>query len=272
MHTHELFFTFVRRLIFAFLLIVLGASVSHAQNAGNVGIYTKEVAVFTAQATTSSSAVFPDFGFGANFLSYCNTSFTGTIDLEWKPPGTASFIVLSQASYNTADSACHVLQLGGYFPNLRSTLTHNTGSVSAWYTASAAPLSYAPPSLGSNGTTSPITCDQNAIVNVATATNAQLISPINTGDTLVICGLTVSFNGSTSAGQLDIAWSATSGGCGSAGNTNWSVQTAASTPQLFTSLLPIRSPYAPGYPYACIENSTGAQATVSVSYASVHGL
>ena len=66
--TAELFLSFVRRVIFSFFLIVLAAFACHAQNAGNVGIYTRQITVFTNQATTASAGIFPDFGFAANFL------------------------------------------------------------------------------------------------------------------------------------------------------------------------------------------------------------
>ena len=267
----------VRRTAIGLVLIALVALVQtdfqvHAQNAGNVGIYTREVPVFTAQSTATSSAILPDFGFGANYLTYCNTGFTGTIDLEWSPTGSAPFIALAQASYVTAtDSNCHVLQVGGYFPNLRSTVNPTAGTISAWYSASSAPIAYAPSGIGSNGPTAPPVCDLDAVaVGIATGTTGPSnASPRSPGDLVLVCGFTISFNGTPSTGSISLVWSA-SGACTSAPVT-WEAYTAASTPQLFNVLLPQRGPNST-LQYPCVLNSSGVSVDISVSYASVHSL
>src|SRR5208282_929797 len=100
MRVSELFLTFVRRMIFSFFLILAVAVASHAQNNGTAGVATGEITVFSAQSSAASSggvwpcvqpngttpnpcAVFPDHGYAANYLTYCNTAFVGTIDVEW---------------------------------------------------------------------------------------------------------------------------------------------------------------------------------------------
>jgi hypothetical protein len=277
MQTSEIFLTFVRRLIFSFFLILMiaAATQAHGQTSGTVGLYTRQITVFTAQATSTHSAIFPDFGYAANYLTYCTSGFGGTIDLEWSPnPLTTAYITLAQASYGLIgnDTNCHTLQAGGYYPNMRSTVTRTAGSVSAWYTASAGPVSYVAAGIGSNGPSSPITCDQSTtffgILSGGTG-GGPAIEPLQTGDTVVICGFQWSFNGATSAGFLEIEW-APAGTCTGA-TVNWQAYTTANTPQIFTVPLQQRSTVLANQS-PCFVNGSGATASVSVSWASVHGL
>jgi len=275
MQTSELFLKFVRRIILAFFILLSWVVVSRAQNAGNVGIYTREINVFTSQNTTKSSTIFPDFGFAANYLTYCNTAFTGTIDMEWSPnPATTPYIVLVQASYAAPapDSNCHTLQTGGYFPNLRSTVSVLAGSLSAWYTASAAPIPLVSSGIGSNGPSSPINCDHNAVSTVSSAATINLgsITPINTGDTIVLCAFTISFVAAPSTGGVLITW-ATATNCSTTTSSSWAADTTSNTPQLFTVLIQQRTS-SPSFPIPCFSNTAGVTAVVSASYASVHGL
>jgi hypothetical protein len=290
----ELFTAFVRRGVLGFLLLIIGACFVgclprplHAQNSGVVGVATKELQIFSAQASTASSGgtwqcngstvpiacpVFPDLGAAANFLSYCDTGFEGTIDLEWSPTGTAPFLVLAQASYSgVTDSLCHTLQVGGYFPNMRSTVTVTTGSLSAWYTASAAPIPLVSSGLGTNGPSSPINCDENAIQGVLTGATTSIgsVGPVNTGDTIVICSWSISFNGATSAGSVSLNW-AGSAAC-SPTFPSWQIYTTASTPQTIVIPVSQRGPNL-AHEYPCLVNSSGATVEVSISFASVHGL
>lgn len=287
------FTKFVRRFIVTFLLVLLAALVGcvprplKAQNTGTVGIATRELPVFTAQASSASSGgtwqcngsttpiscpVLPDLGAAANFLTYCNTGFEGTIDLEWSPTGSAPFIVLTQASYpGVADNQCHTLQVGGYFPNLRSTVTRTAGTISAWYTASASPIPLVSAGLGTNGPSSPINCDQNAIQAGLTAATTSIgsVSPIQTGDTVVICAFSISFNGATSTGTVSLQWSSSTA-CSTTFPT-WQIYTTSSTPQTIPVPVPQRGPNT-GHEYACLVNNSGATVEIAVSWASVHGL
>jgi hypothetical protein len=278
-NSSELFLVFVRRAIFAFFVILLAVTAGHAQESGHVGITTREIPVFTNQGTSKASAIFIDQGYAANYLTYCDTNFVGSIDLEWSPPITGSpslgpFIALAQASYGAgnADSSCHTLQVGGYFPNLRSTLTITGGSVSAWYTASAAPIALFAAGVGSNGPASPVVCDQSTFVTAAAGVNVEIVGPTNFGDTVIICGFSISFDGATSAGMVEIGWAASAGACAASPVPNWWNNTTSSTPQTLVFPMTVRSFSTSADPLACFVNSSGAIATVQVSYASVHGL
>ena len=275
-----MFSTIVRRAVLCFLIVLGVALVQtdfrvHAQNAGNVGIYTKEIAVFSAQTSTKSSPIFPDFGFGCNDLVYQTAGFSGTITLEWNPPGTSNYYVLTQANYaiSNPDTASHVLALNGYYPNLRSTVMPAAGSVSAWYTAQAGPCSFASPALGSNGASSPISCDLTAFQAVAPGAQVQMAAPVLTGDTLVICGFSWSFNGPTSLGNITLWWANPSPGCsGSASTVAWIGYATASTPQTFAIPFGARTPSPASLPLLCAANGAGTSALLVISYASVHNL
>ena len=281
MNVSETFLGFVRRLIGAFFVLLVIAALGHAQSSGTVGIYTREITVFSNQSTTTHSAIFPDFGFGANNLYYCTTNFVGTIDLEWSPPIVGSvtlgpFFGLPQAlaSYPLAapDSACHVIQVGAYFPNMRSSVTVTAGSLTAWFTANAGPVSYVPAALGSNGSTSPILCDQNPSVDGSTSgSTIALFGPIITGDTVVICGLNVSFQSAPSTGNVQLVWSASSS-CSAPSGPTWEIFTSSTTPLIVSVPFSARSTLPRTYPYACFVNNSGVSILASFTAASVHGL
>jgi hypothetical protein len=279
----EMFLTMIRRLIFALLLLGLFAGLrAHAQNAGVVGIYTGTIQVFTAQASGASSGgkwqcnnsptpiacpVLPDHGYASQELFYCNTGFSGTIDLEWSPTGiTGTFLPLVQASW-AVDSACHSLQLGGYYPNLRATMTRSAGSLSAWYTASAAPVPLFSSGIGSNGPTAPPVCDQATTFGVTNAAG-NFLAPTNTGDALAICAFSISFVSTPATGAVTLSW-ATSTACTSPIAT-FQTQTTASTPQTLVFPLPQRSPSL-GNGVLCV-STTGGSAEINLSYASLHAL
>lgn len=280
----------MRRLGLACVLFFLVVTFSHGQNAGVVGIQTQILQIFSAQSTTLSSGgtwqcnnsttpiacpFFPDRGYGTNTLTYCTNAFKGTITLEWVPsglsPGTP--IILTQASYNTlADTACHSLQVGGYYPNMRSTLTPSAGSVSAYYTAQATSIPNVSSGLGTNGPSSPINCDLTAVQTNLTGVASSIanIVPINTGDTIIICGFSISFGGATTTGSLAVDWSTSTSTCSSGAFGGWNELTTSATPQLFTVNLQLRPPPSGASP--CFSNGSGATAEITVTYASVHGL
>jgi hypothetical protein len=289
MHVSEIFLSFVRRLIFSFCLVLLVAVASHAQgNAGTVGVATTEVTVFSGQASAASSGgiwgcynaqtgttpspcpILPDRGFASHDLFVCNSGFSGTIDLEWSPTysasnPTATFYPLVTGTYSN-DSACHSLQVGLYFPNMRSTVTWIFGSTSAWYTASAAPIPNTPAALGSNGPTSPIQCDTTKSGSGASGTQTALFTTSATRG-LGVCSFTISFGGatSTSATGVQIGYGATCSG----GVYPWTLATTASTPQTIVvgsglgAVLQV--PF--GTTNLCVNNNSGATVTVAASYA-----
>jgi hypothetical protein len=290
--TAEIFSTFVRRLLFAFLLLVMVAVGTHAhgQGAGTVGIYTGNLTVFTSQAVSGSSGgtwecggsptpiacpVFPDHGYATNVLTFCNASFTGSIDLEWSPTGSSTYIPVSIATFGSIDSNCHKLQVGGYYPNLRATVVRTAGSVSAWYTASAAPISVFPAAVGTNGATSPISCDGNVTLSITNGSTTYLnVTALNAGDLVNICNFTLSFAATPGTGTVALGWATTSG-CSSPTN-NFVINTLASTPQtlIFPAPQNLRPPggIASGNTFACLTNNSGATLQVSLGSASVNSL
>ena len=269
MNTGELFSSFIRRLIAAFALIVLCAAAGRAQSAGTIGVYTRESSVFSAQASSATSAFFPDFGFGCNFLNYQTTGFSGTIDVEWSPNGSAPFYVLGRGNWSS-DTHYHTLQIGGYFPNMHSVVTRSAGSVSAWYTAQAGPCPLFGSGVGSNGPSSPLLCDTSTSNFITNGTTTNIVQPLNAGDTTGICGMTISFQAAPSNGTLQLG-QAPSSSC-SAPNTTWEIYTSAGTPLVISVPFAERSSGQPLQQYWCFTNNSGVEITVSYTYASVLGL
>jgi hypothetical protein len=270
------------------LVFTLGAT-AHCQTAGTVGVLTGNITVFTNQATSASSGgiwqcgsstpiqcpVLPDKGFASNTLSFCNSAFVGSIDLEWEPSGASTFVPLQVAVYPTADSLCHSLTVGSYFPNMRSTVTRTAGSVTAYYTASASPISPFAPAIGTNGSTSPISCDMpTSIAAPNSATTWLAISPAFSGDKVILCNWTISFAAAPTTGTVTLNF-ATDSTCSSLlGTAPWILNTTSSTPQtlMFSAPQNLRNLSIAAYQYPCIVNSSGASIEISFNAASVRGL
>lgn len=279
MQVSENFAKVMRGVSLAFAVVLLAFVLSDitsphqpvsAQNAGVVGIQAQMIPVFSAQSTTKSSHILKDIGQGTNLLFYCGTGFIGTIDLEWNPtPATSStFYPITQANYVNSDSSCHTLPFGSYFPNLRSTVTISAGSINAWYTAISGPSAFAAPAIGTAGPTAPVTCDQSLATTVGSGATSSIATQLNTGDAVVICGMSVSFAAAPSAGQLIIEYGAA--GCATLQSfASWEVLTSATTPIEFAVPYAIRNGNFPRQD-PCLINGSGVSVVVSVSYASVH--
>src|SRR5579872_3916267 len=222
MQISEQFSTVIRRcaivvvLSVGLLLVYKSSNVPaevHAQNAGNVGIQTNFVPVFAFSEFTGAGTYIsggtwqcgvasghcpylPDIGQGVSALFFCTTTYSGTIDFEYNPnPALGNFVVLSQASF-TNDTGCHSLTMNAnsYVPNLRvKAVATNAGGFSAYYSGVSGPVSPFAPAIGTNGPTSPIQCDRNVAVSIAGGGTGLIVGPINTGDTIVICNMSVSF-------------------------------------------------------------------------------
>jgi hypothetical protein len=261
----------------AVLMLAIGAS---AQFLGYVSTQSVAVNVFSSQAANGASATLQNLGQSAHFLSYCNTGFAGQIALEASQDGTfGSPITLAQASYGqqtTTDSACHVLQAGGYYPAVRArVLNYAGGSVTAFYTALGAPISYAPPALTSTGPTSPIVCDRSFSITVGPSATSSLIGN-QSGMNFAICAATFSFNGATTAGSLQLSEFATSAAPGNTCTTSlspaatWTAFVTANTPQLFSigsAVGPLIKTLLPNHVICLTTGAVTANTQITYSYA-----
>ncbi len=300
MQTSEDFCKAVRNSLVAVLICaaILFVCVSvQAQNLGTVGILAKMTPVFSAQAANGSSGgswqcanqsippntvsgmcgYLPDVGQGIQSLFFCNNNFSGTIDLEWTPnPTVASptFYPVPNGSVSYTNDGpssgtpiCHQLPAGLYYPNLRSTVSgYSSGTVSAWYSEVSGPAQVTPAAVGSNGATSPISCDKTLVQTVTTGSTAFAFGP-STGQITVICGFTYSFAGATSTGTVYLDFYATVL-CGGSVWAAWGAATTSSTPQTVSVDQPIRSPLSTVQDL-CLQNSSGASVTFAISYASI---
>ena len=243
-----------------------------AQNAGNTGTFTNAQVVFTNLAANGSSAVLQNIGQSAHFLTYCNTGFSGTIDLEVSFTGSAPWTPIASATYGQlgiTDSACHVLQAGGYFQNIRSTVSnYSAGSLSAWYSSSSGPIAFTPAALGSNGPTSPVACDKTGTQSFAQNTTGGNIVSGLPGAQIWVCQMTISFNGATTTGVIQLADGA-SGACSSL-TTRWTENVLSSTQQSQTVGAPLGAFYhtTGGNTSLCfVSTAITASTTIAISYA-----
>ncbi len=275
----------IRRGIAACVLVALVLIVSDtvsprhevlAQNAGTFGIQAQMIPVFSSQAISASSAIFNDIGQGVNILFYCDTSFIGTVDLEWSPVQGGTYYPLVTANWSVADSKCHTLTVNGYYPQLRSTLTRSAGSMSAWYTSSSGPVGYSPAAIGSNGPTSPASCDDGGTVSIASGSTQGVLTPIRTGDVVIVCNFTVSFAAAPSTGTVSIGWSTSISCAGLIGiNYDWEMNTIAASPQtVVVSNINLRTPLSltSANQYLCVNNASGVALQFSFNAASVTGI
>lgn len=267
----------LRRTLLLAVLSIICAAPCHAQFLGYVSMQAIAPAqVFTAQAANGASATLQNLGQSSHFLSYCTTGFSGTISLEASPDGTfATPMVIAAASYgqnSVLDTGCHILQGGGYFPTVRARVSnYSAGSVSAWYTAIASPIAFAPSALASNGATAPIACDKFAVVQIAqNINNGVLVGLLNSTAKIYVCAMSISFDAATTAGAINIG-DGNAGACTTfSGIPNWQLNVTANTPQTLPFGGPLGTFTGTLNAGRCLMITTGAitaSATVNVSYA-----
>lgn len=281
MHVSEEFAKVLRRTAGAALVVLAVFLISQfinpprvgAQNAGTVGIQAQLIPVFAnAQSTNACSPILNDEGQGQNTLFLVTSSFTGTIDLEWTPPPinpSSTYYPLVRGTYVSDTSSSHQLFVGAYYPNLRSCASNvSHGSILAWYSSIAGPISPASPAIGSFGPTSLPICDQNQTFTFTSSSlNALSVSPLNAGDTVVICGFTIGFSAAATSGTVGVDFFSVSN-CTGTETVTWVEPTTSSTAQMFTILLPLRS--VGSNIYACFNNTSTTGGTISLAWASVH--
>jgi hypothetical protein len=261
----------LRRTLLLAMLAML-ALPARAQFIGYTSSQTTSQTVFTSQAANAVSPTMANIGQAAHYLTICNTSFVGTVSLEASGDGTfAAPNTVASGNYalsvGPGDSGCHTLQAGGYFPAVRVRVSnYSTGSVSAWYTGIASPISFAPAALNTQGQASPIACD------LESGPNSYLQSAIAsaqigiTGLRIYVCSITISFSTGTTAGVL--SFGSSSGSC-AAYSAVYSLNITANTPQI---LHLVGGPgglfrLLPGQQLCVSSGAITASALVNISYA-----
>lgn len=263
----------ISRMLLSAVMVACCVCASLAQNAGTIGIQSKLQTAFLTKTATYCSGIFSDIGQGSNILFVVNTAGGGgqsVVDFEWSPTGAAPFYPIVSASYNDLGTSTHVLSTNGYFPNLRTCLTYTSGTWSAWYTSTSGPLSYVTPAVGSNGPVSPPICDKWTTATVPNTTGGFVGPfPLNTSsDTVIVCGIMVSFQGATTAGSLLWEW-ASSSGCATP-TTAFTDYTTASTPQQYAIPVQVRSYVgASVLNYFCVNNTSGTQIGILINWGSI---
>ena len=227
----------VRKSIRALLIVAAYAICAlrcEAQFIGYISAQSTAQIVFTNQAANATSATLSNIGQSSHFLTICNAAFVGTVALEASTDGTyASPVTMASGNYLiAADTGCHVVQAGGYFPAVRVRVKNfSSGTTSVFYTGIGGPLAPVPAALSTIGPSSPIACDQSdgpSSIPASTA-NATLITGV-AGTTVIVCSLTLSFSAATAAGQVQLTQGA-AGSC-AAPTALYTLNITASTPQI----------------------------------------
>jgi len=202
------------RIIFILALLV---GYAHAQFLGYVSLQTTaQQNVFNGQAANGVSATFNNIGQSAHSLTYCDTGFIGTISMEATgPDGTfTNPVPIAATTYGTADSGCHVLPAGGYYPAVHARVSnYSAGSISAGYSGIAGPVSFNPAALSSSGPNSPVNCDQSKVIGMTASQTYQPVAPV-TGQSVYVCGFTMSMTAAPTSASAITLESGTGTTCG----------------------------------------------------------
>ena len=171
---------------------------ANGQNAGQTGTQT-----ITIQLANNSSAtgriVVPAkalIGAGAHYFTYCTSASGFSGIAEQSPDGNTSHFVPMSTVYGVPPATingnpCAVVPMGGYFDHPAfNVLSVSGGTFSLWYSASTGPVPIFPTAASSSGAATPPVCDQAAGVN---ASGLVLAAPGNSGVSIHICSITVSF-------------------------------------------------------------------------------
>ena len=231
----------VRKYGWLFGLAIL-AGQAHAQFIGYISSQSTAQVVFTSQAANATSPTLSNIGQSSHYLTVCNTSLVATVSLEASIDGTfASPVTLVSANYGAlafADSTCHVLQAGGYYPAVRARVKNYTsGSTNVFYTGIGGPIAPTPAALSTIGPVAPIACDGTTGPSSipASTTSTSIITGV-AGETPIICSMTLSFSAATTTGQVQFT-SGTGATCTSS-TALYTLNITANTPQIVHILGP----------------------------------
>jgi len=261
----------LRKLIFAFAFLTV---TGHAQFLGYVASQSSAQTAFTAQAANGASVTFNNVGQSSHFLSYCTTNFVGVISLEGSSDGTFTpSNRLSAGTYNTADTGCHVLPAGGYYPAVRAQVSnYSAGSVTASYTAIAAPISVTHSAINSTGPFSPVQCDQTTFINSVVSPFTNTLVPGIATQNIYVCSIAISVQTvSANDGNITAEYGTNGGSACSSGTVQkWTVTLlhTISTPPFFAGgSLGALFKIPKGQDLCFAANITGGAYTVSITYA-----
>lgn len=194
------------------LVTLLLPVAAEAQFNGYVGLQTVMVPVVLNTASTGRFKVNANIGSSYHTLTYCLSTPSTALQLivEQSPDGQdAHFTQVSPISefpwQAINNNSCGVIRVGGYYSILAvNVLLLSGGTISIWYTGTAGPTDIYPPAVNSSGGTSPAECDQSLVFSqLAPGAVYQLVTG-NPNQGIYICGGTLSFDGATSSGSIQM--------------------------------------------------------------------
>lgn len=167
--------------------------------------------LFTNQAAIGTSVTITNLGQSSHFITVCNFNFVGTVLLEssqdgsFAPPNTVAAANYGSAEAGNPDNNCHLIQAGGYYRTMRARVANYvSGSTSVFYSGIGGPIGFAAPALSTLGPVSPIACDVPGL-NQVTASNTNGIVLVHqiAAQVVIVCSITLSFLGNTTAGEIE---------------------------------------------------------------------
>jgi len=229
-----------------------------------------------AQTSTGTFLLAPkaNIGQGAHYLTYCYSGPTTNLKiwLEESFDGSTNWVPFSSVGTltGTFNGNCNELQGGGYFNHIRVNLNQLAGtgaSVSAWYSASAAPIPLFQIAQGTQGAFVPTGCDTPTFALIASASSGTLKGgALNSA--VHICNVVITFAGTpTATGQINIYQNAVGNGCATVSGFIQEFFTGSANPISYGSGFGATINGSLGSDI-CIQNTgTGVSALVSFSYA-----
>ena len=225
-----------KRLLASLFGIILSCALPcSAQFIGYTSSQSTAQSVFTNQSANAVSGTLSNIGQSSHFLTVCNSALNATVSLEASIDGTfASPITIGSANYGQtglADSSCHTIQAGGYYPAVRARVkNYLTGSTTVFYTGIGGPIAPAPAGISTIGPSAPVVCDLPLLPGtISTGLATTSIATGFAGETIVVCGMTLSFSAAPTTGQIQFT-GGTGVSCSSA-TFFWTLNVTATTPQ-----------------------------------------
>jgi len=206
-------------------VLILVATAAQAQFIGYVGLQTQTTRVLNASTTIGRTRVNANIGASFHVFTYCASPTVTSLLLyiEESPDGLDSHFTEISPTFGLPATAintnpCAIIRVGGYYAVLAvhvATLTG--GTLSVWYSATAGPADVFTPAVSSTGGASTVLCDRSGTLNALAPNTIYQLEPGNVNQSIYVCGGSLSFNGTVTAGEIQLVWGP-GANCGGPGN------------------------------------------------------
>jgi hypothetical protein len=207
-------------------------------------------------------------GAAASYWTYCTTATSLQVIAEESPDSIPAHYVPLSPVYGVPTSvngnSCGLIQAGGlYGYPAFNILSISGGTITIWYSATVGAVSTFPPANSSSGATSLPVCDQQALATASSGSTSLVITGAS-GQSIHICGWTLSFPGAAVTGNAILIDATTGTSCATAIHNDWEAY-FNSTSQPFDHNIGLV--VGPGKDVCITAPGTGGGVEISVSYA-----